>query len=107
MDSSAWVQSQSSGQWKCIVCNLVLTFILSFLGTLIFVEITQMNPISILFSRSENSNPSTEPTIVPNTTVKPIDACVNETGDEQRKFYIGNTQYFFKTNLNMVFSFAI
>ena len=105
MDTSAWVQSQKSRQWKCIVCNLVLTFILSFLGTLIFVEITQFNPISILFSISETPNP----TIVPTTTVKPIewDPCVNETGDEQSKFYIGNTQYFVETNLNLVLSIVI
>ena len=108
MDTSAWVQSQSSGQWKCIVCNIVLTFILSTCGAFIFAEITQINPISILFSISKNPNPS--PTTVPITTVKPIewDTCVNGTWDNgTSKFYIGNTQYFIKTKLNWVSTILI
>ena len=110
-------KSKESSQWRCTylaVFMTFLTFILATLGTLVFVEKTHINPISFLFSKSEKPNPNstqtieptpppttTVPTNPPTTTVKPIewDPCVNETGDEQSKFYIGNTQYFIKTKL--------
>ena len=118
LGKSALVQSKSqeSGQWRCTylaVFMTFLTFILATLGTLVFVEKTHINPISFLFSNSEKPNPNStqtiEPTTPPTTTVKPTewDPCVNETGDQQSKFYIGNTQYFFKTKLDRVFSFTI
>ena len=114
--------SKKSGQWQCgfLACNVAclwlavfitfLTFILATMSTFIFVEMTHINPFSFHFSMSEKSSPtpSTEPTTVPTTTVQPIEyPCVNYYENHEYKFFIGNTQYFVKTNLNWVFIIAI
>ena len=44
--TSTGVRSKSTGQWKCISLAVVLTFILTLLGTFLFEEVTQINPFS-------------------------------------------------------------
>ena len=84
-----------------------LTFIVATLGAFIFVEMTHINPFSLLFSNSEKPTPTpkTESTTLSTTTVKPTewDPCVNDFA--LSKFYVDNTQYFVKTKLTGVDTF--
>ena len=130
--TSTGVRSKSTGQWKCISLAVVLTFILTLLGTFLFEEVTQINPFSINFQNPYNTVPSmpttinstiaepttttestttteptttTESTTTSTTSVKPIevDHCINKITGVVVRFSIGDTQYV-KTRIDLVIS---